>query len=113
MAEPSDVVHEQPTSKVRDALDQILHFWPLLAVVFGGLAVIASTLGEVYVSGIAEETYVDMKTADPVINSIKSDITVIKGQLSEQASNDVEIRTQLGTIESRLDTLIRIQLENQ
>jgi hypothetical protein len=107
----SDVVHEQPTKRWRSAADQIMHFWPLLIVVFGGLVVISSTLGRVYVSDIAKETYLEVRLADPIISQIRTDITTIKGQLTNLNGNDAEIRTSLSSIETRLDTLIRINLE--
>ena len=109
--QPSDVQHEQPTTKIKSALDQILHFWPLLTFLGLATVAIASTLGRVYVSDIADERYAALKTADPVINGIMLDIATIKTSLGSQEANDVEIRVQLGNIESRLDTLIRIQLE--
>ena len=109
--QPSNVVHEQPTSKIRNALDQILHFWPLLTFigVIGFTAL--STLGQVYFGNIAEAKYVEMKTSDPVIQGIKGDINTIKNSINNLSGNDTEIRDSLSTIEGRLDTLIRIQLE--
>ena len=115
MAEPEDcnVVHEQPTRGFKGAVDQILHFWPLLAVVGAAMLLVVNTLGKVYVTDIATQVHTNLAVSPANVQTLKSDITTIKAQLNSQAENDVEIRTQLGTIETRLDTLIRIQLENQ
>jgi hypothetical protein len=115
MADPrtndANVVHEQPTSKLRAAVDQILHFWPLLVVIAAGVVLIVNTLGEKYVTDIATRVHTELAINPQNVHLIKGDLTSLKAQLAEQQSNDVEIRAQLTTIETRLDTLIRIQLE--
>jgi len=106
--------NSQKPRNVRGALEQVLHFWPLLIFVFGGLVVISSTLGQVYVSDIATKVHNNLKVADPAeFNGIKTDIATIKTTLGAQTTAHIEMVSKLNTIENRLDTLIRIQLENQ
>jgi hypothetical protein len=106
----ANVVHEEPTG-IKGALDQILHFWPLLAFIAAGVILVVNTLGEKYVTDIATKVHTNLALDPREVDNIEADIISIKSKMESQVANDVEIRAQLTTIETRLDTLIRIQLE--
>ena len=91
----------------------IVDGWPVIGAVVGVSWAIALFMADAYVSGIVEREYNKKVQSEPVIAAIKNDITAINGSLENLEGNDTEIRTQLSTVVSRLDTLISIQLQDQ
>lgn len=86
--------------------------WPVIGAVIGVSWAIALFMADAYVTGIVDREYQKKVQAEPVIAAIRNDITAINGSLDNLEGNDTEIRTQLNTVVSRLDTLISIQLQD-
>lgn len=99
-----------PNERTRRCWQFLRDGWPviitLLAITWGGVLVIA----DAYVSAIVHREYDKRVQAEPVIAALKTDIVKINGSLEELSGNDDEIREQLRTVVTRLDTLITIQL---
>jgi len=107
-----NVVKEKPTTGIKGALDQVLHFWPLIFFTTGVILAVVSALGQTYVKDIATDVYLHERVMDPVsYTELVKDLVKINTRLEDQNKESVEIRRQLTTIEDRLDTVIRIQLE--
>lgn len=85
--------------------------WPIIAAIVGLSWAVAVFVSDAYVSGIVEREYNKRVASEPVIAAIRNDITKINGTLITLSGNDTEIRGQLNTVVSRLDTLISIQLQ--
>lgn len=90
----------------------ILEGWPVFAAVVAISWGIALIVADAYVTNIVEREYNKRVASEPVIAAIKNDITKINGSLLTLSGNDTEIRGQLNTVVSRLDTLISIQLQD-
>ena len=84
--------------------------WPIIAAIIGISWGIAITVGDVYVTRIVEREYAKKIMTEPLIQGLRNDLTSINGSLENLEGNDTEIRGQLSTVVSRLDTLISIQL---
>lgn len=89
----------------------ILEGWPVIVGVMGVSWAIALFVADAYIAGIVEREYQKKVQSEPIIAAIKNDITKINGTLVNLNGNDSEIRGQLNTVVSRLDTLISIQLQ--
>ncbi len=90
----------------------IVDGWPVIAAIVGVSWAAALFMADSYVSGIVDREYQKKVQSEPVIAAIKNDITAINGSLENLSGNDAEIRGQLNTVVSRLDTLISIQLQD-
>jgi len=91
----------------------IVDGWPVISAIVGVSWVISLVLADNYVTGIHEREYNKTIITEPLITQIKEDIIAIQGSVSNLEGNDTEIRTQLSTVITRLDTLIEIQLQGQ
>jgi len=89
----------------------ILEGWPVIVVLVGLSWGVAVFVADAYIAGIVEREYQKKVQTEPIIAAIKNDITKINGTLINLNGNDTEIRGQLNTVVSRLDTLISIQLQ--
>lgn len=89
----------------------VLEGWPVIVVLVGLSWAVAVFVADAYIAGIVEREYQKKVQTEPIIAAIKNDITKINGTLVTLSGNDVEIRGQLNTVVSRLDTLISIQLQ--
>lgn len=101
----------QPRSKASGYWEFIVNGWPVFAAVIAVSWGIALIVADNYVTGIVEREYNKRVQSEPVIAAIRNDITAINGSLENLEGNDTEIRGQLSTVVSRLDTLISIQLQ--
>ncbi len=86
--------------------------WPVIVTIVGISWGIAAFVADAYIAGIVEREYQKKVRTEPIIAAIKNDITKINGTLITLSGNDIEIRGQLNTVVSRLDTLISIQLQD-
>lgn len=89
----------------------VLEGWPVIVGVIGISWAVAVFVADAYISDIVEREYDKAVQSEPIIAAIKNDITAINGSLLNLTGNDIEIRGQLNTVVSRLDTLISIQLQ--
>lgn len=88
----------------------IVDGWPVIVAVLGISWAVAVFIADAYVAGIVQREYAKAVQTEPVIAALKNDITAINGSLANLEGNDTEIRAQLTTVVTRLDTLISIQL---
>jgi hypothetical protein len=106
-------MNEQSPKKINGHWQFIVDGWPVISAIVGVSWVISLVLADNYVTGIHEREYAKTIVTEPLITSIRNDITAIEGSLSNLEGNDNEIRGQLATVIQRLDTLIEIQLQGQ
>lgn len=99
-----------PTSTANRSWQFVLDGWPVIAAVLGLSWAAAVFIADAYVAGIVAREQTKFAQTNPVVQEVKREITSIKGTLENLTGNDVEIRQQLNTVVSRLDTLISIQL---
>lgn len=100
----------KPNSTAGRSWKFIVDGWPVIAAVIGLTWGVAAIAADAYVTTIVNREYQKRVQSEPVIQAIKSDIIAINGSLENLEGNDSEIRGQLNTVVSRLDTLISIQL---
>ena len=101
-----------PNSALGRSWKFVVDGWPVIAALIAVTWGVAIIVADAYIAGIVNREYEKRVQAEPVIQAIKNDITAINGSLANLEGNDVEIRTQLQTVVSRLDTLISIQLQD-
>ena len=104
---------DQTPKKSNGYWEFIVNGWPVIGAVVGVSWAIALFMADAYVSDIVEREYNKKVQSEPVIAALRNDITAINGSLENLEGNDTEIRGQLNTVVSRLDTLISIQLQDQ
>lgn len=106
-------MNEQSPKKSNGYWQFIVDGWPVISAIVGVSWVIALVLADNYVTSIHEREYQKTIITEPLITQIKEDIIAIQGSVTNLEGNDTEIRTQLSTVITRLDTLIEIQLQGQ
>lgn len=111
----SDQAEGPKHGKLREYADQIIQFWPLIAVVWLVVVGTATLYGERFVDQRIDKKFEDFRAADPVILNLTNEVQNLDDRMDSEITNDAlarqQIINQLTTIETRLDTLIRIQLE--
>lgn len=101
--------HPQP-NKAAKYWQFILDGWPVFAAVIALTWGVGVIVADQYISSIVQREYAKAVATEPVIAGLRNDITAINGSLKNLNGNDTEIRAQLTTVVTRLDTLISIQL---
>lgn len=99
------------TSKARAAWNDIVHAWPIIVTIVGLTWGAVLVLGDAWVSNIVSREYNAKVKTEPVITAIRAELVAIDGRLANAEGNDVEIRNSLGTVITRLDQVIAIQLQ--
>lgn len=102
----------KPSSTAGRAWKFIVDGWPVIAAFTALSWGVAAFAADAYITQIVNREYEKRVQAEPVIAALKNDIVAINGTLEKLEGNDSEIRGQLNTVVSRLDTLISIQLQD-
>ena len=97
-------------SKATQYWQFVVQGWPVIAAILVLTWGIGAFVADAYIAGIVQREYNKAVATEPLIAGLKNDITAINGSLKNLEGNDTEIRAQLTTVVTRLDTLISIQL---